>query len=243
MFIVIQAQTPLLNTITEKGMNKTSLSVLICLMMIILSACSASQPTAVNPSLSSSSSASGSAASTPQYEEVSGNHTRWIGDKLVAGNYKHLLIDSVVMDPAPKGLTSGQQALLDELFTTFNKILLNGLSAKVSVVNAPGDGVARLQPTFTNISSTMQGMKAYEVVPLAALLGGIKAATGTRDKEVELWLEAELVDSQTNEILARIIRKGSADQADRKQAEVEDVREMLQQWAKESATAAAELFN
>lgn len=77
---------------------------------------------------------------------------------------------------------------------------------------------------------------------MAALLGGIKAATGTRGKEVELWLEAEVVDSETKESFARIVRKGSADKVERHETSVKVVRGTLQQWAKDGATSAAMLF-
>ena len=223
-------------------------SILLFLTFSGLSACTANQQAATKTPYSEISSATNSSVTgndtpLPQYEKVSGDHTRWIGDKLKAGNYKHLIIDPVAMSPKPENLTADQQKRLDDLFTAFNEILLAELSSKVSIVNTPGVNVARLQPIFTSVSSSMQGMKVYEVVPLAALLGGIKAATGTRGKEVELWLEAELVDSETKESLARIVRKGTADQAERHEASVEDVRGVLQQWAKDGAASAAKLFD
>lgn len=229
-------------------MNKVrpiiQLPILFCVSLAIIGGCANKQQNPTVPVYSSSSNASSNSTTpNPQYEQVSDDHTRWIGDKLKNGDYQHLIIDAVVMTPMPENITADQQTRLHELFTAFNQILLAELSSKISVVNTPGVGVARIQPTFTTVSSSMQGMKIYEIVPLAALLGGIKAVTGTRDKEVELWLEALVVDSQTDELLARIVRRGSSDQADREQATVEDVREMLQEWAKDSATSAAKLFN
>ncbi len=227
-------------------MNKKCLSkraFFLGLTLAILSACASQQQTVATPAYSSKATASTVGTTKREVEKVSADHSRWIGDKLKTGNYKHLIIDPVVMAPLPVGLSPEQQTRLDELLTAFNQILLAELSAKVSVVSAPGPDVARLQPTFTHVSSAMQGMKVYEVIPLAALLGGIKAATGTRDKEIELWLEAKVSDSISNELLATMARKGSSDQADRKQATLEDVREMLRDWATNSATSAAELFN
>ena len=222
---------------------RTQLVILLCVAFAVLSACATKQQAVSKPVYTSNSSASNSTTPNPQYEQVSGDHSRWVGEKLKAGNYKRLIIDAVVLSPMPEGLSSDQKTRLNELFTAFDQILLAGLSSKTSVVEMPGVGIARIQPMFTSVTSSTQGMKAYEILPIAALLGGIKAATGTRGKEVELWLEVKVVDSQTNELLARIVRKGTADQADRKQATVEDVREMLQQWAKDGAASAAKLFN
>ena len=228
-------------------MNKTRftirLSILLGLTLSILSGCANEQQTAAKPVYPSNAPAASNATNNPQLEKISGDHSRWIGDKLKSGNYKHLIIEAVVINPLPEDLTSDQQKRLDSLLTAFDQILLAKLSTKVSIVNEPGIGIARLQPTFTSVSSSMRGMKAYEVIPLAALIGGIKAATGTRGKEVDLWLESTVVDSQTDELLTRMVRKGSADQADRNQATVEDVRELLQEWAKEGAASAAKLFN
>ena len=228
-------------------MNKislaTRLSIPLFLAFAMLGACATKQPAVSKPTYSTSSAASSNTTPNPQYEEVSDNHSRWISEKLKSGSYKHVIIDAVALSPMPEGLSSDQKTRLNELFTAFDQILLAELSSKTSVVEMPGVGIARIQPMFTSVTSSTQGMKAYEILPIAALLGGIKAATGTRAKEVELWLEAKVVDSQTNELLARIVRKGTAEQADRKQATVVDVREMLQEWAKDAAASAAKLFN
>jgi hypothetical protein len=50
-------------------------------------------------------------------------------------------------------------------------------------------------------------MKWYEVVPIAAVVGGVSAATGHRDQDTELFIEAELVDARTNQTVARVVRK------------------------------------
>ena len=153
------------------------------------------------------------------------------------------MIDAVVMKPMPQNLTADQQARLQDLFTVFDQVLAAEISQKIPVVSTPGANVARLKPTITGPPSAMQGMKAYEVVPIAAILGGIKAATGTRAKKVEVSLEAKLVDSLANEIVAAVKSKGLAEQADRVQASVEDVREILTEWAKHGAKNVAGLFN
>ncbi|MNC65844.1 hypothetical protein D3C75_1161750 [compost metagenome] len=50
-------------------------------------------------------------------------------------------------------------------------------------------------------------MKWYEIIPVAAVVGGVSAATGHRDQDTELYVEAVLLDPATNEPVARVVRK------------------------------------
>ena len=65
-------------------------------------------------------------------------------------------------------------------------------------------------------------MTGWEVIPIAAIVGGVQAATGTRSRIVQVVFEAEALDSTTNESLAAMVRKGTAEQDDRKKLTQED---------------------
>ncbi|MNO63765.1 hypothetical protein D3C76_544780 [compost metagenome] len=52
-----------------------------------------------------------------------------------------------------------------------------------------------------------EGMKWYEVVPIAAVVGATQAATGHRDQDTNLFIEAELIDAKTNQTVAKVVRK------------------------------------
>ncbi|MBV1928064.1 MAG: DUF3313 domain-containing protein [Gammaproteobacteria bacterium] len=182
-------------------------------LAIAITGCAAEQKRPASTAYKTAQVASSSASNSTQMEQVSKDHTRWVSDALKSGKYKHMMIDPVVMKPMPSNLTTDQQALLNRLFIAFDQILLTEMSQRVSVVTTPGADVARLRPTITGATSSAQGMKAYEVIPIAAIFGGIKAATGTRAKEIEVSLDVKLVDSQSNEIVASMKRKGTADQA------------------------------
>jgi len=50
-------------------------------------------------------------------------------------------------------------------------------------------------------------MKWYEVVPVAAAIGATQAATGHRDQDTELYIEAEMIDASNGQTVAKVARK------------------------------------
>jgi hypothetical protein len=57
------------------------------------------------------------------------------------------------------------------------------------------------------VSASNEGMKWYEVVPVAAVIGATEAATGHRDQNTELYIEADLIDSGSGMPVAKAVRK------------------------------------
>ncbi|MNC75984.1 hypothetical protein D3C75_1276170 [compost metagenome] len=50
-------------------------------------------------------------------------------------------------------------------------------------------------------------MKWYEVMPIAAVVGATQAATGYRDQDTNLFIEAEFIDAKTHQTIAKVVRK------------------------------------
>jgi hypothetical protein len=57
------------------------------------------------------------------------------------------------------------------------------------------------------VSASTEGMKWYEVVPVAAVIGTVSAVTGIRDQNTELFLEADMVDAATGLPVMKVVRK------------------------------------
>jgi hypothetical protein len=64
-----------------------------------------------------------------------------------------------------------------------------------------------LRAAITGVSASNEGMKWYEVVPIAAVVGATQAATGHRDQDTNLFIEAEFIDAKTNQTVAKAVRK------------------------------------
>ncbi|MNJ69965.1 hypothetical protein D3C77_663750 [compost metagenome] len=64
-----------------------------------------------------------------------------------------------------------------------------------------------MRAAITGVNAENEGMKWYEVVPIAAVVGATQAATGHRDQETTLFIEAEFVDAKSNQTVAKVVRK------------------------------------
>jgi hypothetical protein len=77
-----------------------------------------------------------------------------------------------------------------------------------SAASAPaGSKTLILRAAITGVNAANQGMKWYEVIPVAAVVGGVSAATGHRDQDTELFIEAEFIDASNNQTVAKVVRK------------------------------------
>ena len=76
----------------------------------------------------------------------------------------------------------------------------------LTLVDEAGEGVVRVESAVTGVAVETQGMKPYEVVPIAAVMGGVKAATGKRKQDVRVFIEVRITDSVNGELLGMIVR-------------------------------------
>jgi hypothetical protein len=135
------------------------------------------------------------------------NVKRWIGPKLSFANYKKVLVEEVIFYPEP---TPGKQVSAKTL-AEVKAYLTEKLTAKIGTVlklaDEPGPDVMRLNVAITGVEVKTEGMKAYEVLPVAAVFGGLSAMVGSRDKEVLVFLEFRVADSETDEIIGAAVRR------------------------------------
>ncbi len=82
-------------------------------------------------------------------------------------------------------------------------------------------------------------MKAYEVVPVAAIFGGIKAMSGKRNRDVNVFLEARLVDSQSGELVGAVMRSVAGEDLKGKKVQLtlKDMQDSLDQVSDDAAGA------
>ena len=155
--------------------------------------------------------------------------SRWIGPKLSFANYQKVLVDDVVLYPKPE---PGPQVSLETLdaiqkYTTHN--LRERVGKVLNVAYEAGPGVVRLQMAITGVEVKTEGMKAYEILPVAALFGGVKAATGTRDMDVVAFIEAKITDSVSGEVIGAALRRLEGEELEGKkdQLKLQDLQKNL----------------
>ena len=132
---------------------------------------------------------------------------RWIGPKLSFANYKTVLIEPVILYPEPEPGPQVSKETLEAVVAYLTEKLSEKIGAVLNLASEPGPDVLSLQAAITGVSIETEGMKAYEVVPVAAIFGGLKAMTGTRDREVIAFIEVKLSDSVTGEVVGAAVRR------------------------------------
>lgn len=60
------------------------------------------------------------------------------------------------------------------------------------------------------MDSSKEGLQFYEVILVAMIVAGTRAATGHRTMDTNLYFEAEVIDASTNKPVIKVVRKGKA---------------------------------
>ena len=169
---------------------------------------------------------------------------RWIGPKLSFANYKKILIEPVGFYPEPEISEQVSEETLDAIVTYLTQKLDEKIGSVLNLTSEPGPEVLRLQVALTGVEIKTEGMKAYEVVPVAAIFGGLKAMTGNRAQDVTVFFEAKLSDSVTGEIVGAALRRfeGEKLKGTRDKLDLEDLKKSLDEAGDDTEAAFGEVL-
>lgn len=169
---------------------------------------------------------------------------RWIEPKLNKDNYKSVLIDDVVLYPAPQADEQVSEDTLKRISAYSTNLLKEKIGAVVPLADAPGPEVLQVQVAITGVEIHTEGVKPYEILPVAAVFGVAKAATGKRAQDVLVQTEIKLVDSTTGELVGAVMRQIEGDKLKGKkdQLHVEDMHENLDSSSTDAAIFMEETF-
>ncbi|MGE8147088.1 DUF3313 domain-containing protein [Pseudomonas frederiksbergensis] len=137
---------------------------------------------------------------------------RWVSPSWNPNAYDTVAFMKLELYPVPKPNDRVDQRTLEELQTYMTNSAKGVLGQKYRVVpsakKAPaGSKTLVVRAAITGVTASNEGMQWYEVVPVAAVVGGVSAASGHRSQDTTLFLEAELVDASNNQIMAKVVRK------------------------------------
>ncbi|MDB6145880.1 MAG: hypothetical protein JWP80_4924 [Pseudomonas sp.] len=137
---------------------------------------------------------------------------RWIAPGFQAGNYTTVVFKQLDLYPAPSPTDRVNMKTLEQLQSYMTSNAKSVLSQRYRVVSSMQQAPAG-QPTLimhaaiTGVSAANEGMHWYEVVPVAAVVGAATAATGHRDQNTILYLEADFIDAATGMPQVKVVRK------------------------------------
>ncbi|AJR09284.1 DUF3313 domain-containing protein [Photobacterium gaetbulicola] len=171
--------------------------VLMCCLVAV--GCSSRLPTEEERAVSQ-------AASRRQLVEVSyvadANGLQWVSPDLELSDYQQVMVEPVKLHPRTQAVHQISPAVLTRVSQRLQHRLEQELAAGVPVVDKTGPKTAILRVEITRASTDMEDLKITEILPYGALIGGTKALLGTRDRNVRLLVESQLVDSLSDDILA-----------------------------------------
>jgi ribosomal protein L7/L12 len=141
-----------------------------------------------------------------------GTAMRWVSPSWNANAYDTVAFNKLELYPAPQPNERVNQQTLDDLQNYMTTKAKGVLGQKYRIVSSPaaapaGSKTLILRAAITGVNASNEGMKWYEVVPVAAVVGAAQAASGHRDQDTNLFIEAELIDANTNQTVVKVVRK------------------------------------
>ncbi|MBF7729077.1 DUF3313 domain-containing protein [Pseudomonas sp. N040] len=150
---------------------------------------------------------------------------RWVAEGFQPSAYNTVVFKGLQQYPAPKPNERVNTQTLQELQAYTDSNVKSTLAQKYKVVSslqaAPaGSRTLVLNAAMTGVSASNEGMKWYNVIPVSAVISGVQVATGTRDQDTELYIEADIIDAASGKPVAKVVRKVFGKQLDNDSQEI-----------------------
>ncbi|HGY2299322.1 TPA: DUF3313 domain-containing protein [Pseudomonas putida] len=160
---------------------------------------------------------------------------RWIDPKVNINQYSQVFIEPSQFYPKPQPTPVISAQTLGEITRYFNEALRREIGGVMPLANGPGPGVIVVRPAITAVSTSNEGLKPYEVIPIALIAAGVNTAAGGRDQDVDVAVEAAFLDGANQKVLAQVVRKGAGQELenDTQKLTLNDVKPVLDGWAKD----------
>ena len=139
---------------------------------------------------------------------------RWVDPDFKVQNYRNLVVQSIQFYPSPKPSEQVNTQALEELYRYTNSQVKSALGKKFNLIdlkngaNISGSQTLILRAAITGVSTSTESLKPYEIIPIALVTAAAMTAAGERDKNSELYLEAEFIDASTGKPVLQVVRKG-----------------------------------
>lgn len=134
---------------------------------------------------------------------------RWVDPEFDVANYEKIIFQPVRFYPEPQPTDRLSQQTLQDLLAYTNKRLSSAMFSRLKPVGfGAGPRTLEFRGAITGVNASTEGLKPYEIIPVALVFAGAMTAAGERDQNTELYLEGEIIDSSTGKTVLRVVRKG-----------------------------------
>ncbi|WP_420850828.1 DUF3313 domain-containing protein [Pseudomonas lalucatii] len=161
---------------------------------------------------------------------------RWVAADFEPQRYAAVLVEKPQFYPRPQPSQQVSQQTLDEIASYLQLALQRELAGRLRIVTQAGPDTLVLRSAISAIHLSPEGLKVYEVVPIALVAAAASTAAGTRDLDSEIFVELEARDGRDSRVVAQVVRKGHGLplENDHTQLRLEDIRPALDAWAQDA---------
>lgn len=158
---------------------------------------------------------------------------RWVAADFDPSRYRSVMVEKPQFYPKPQPSAQVSEATLQQIADYLQQALQRELQGRMVVVDQPDQDTLVLRSAINAVDVSPEGLKAYEVIPIALLAAAATTASGARDMDSEIYVELEALDARTSKAVARVVRKGHglALENSSTQLTLNDLKPALDTWA------------
>ena len=159
----------------------------------------------------------------------------WVSPALKRGRYKQVYLAPSQFFPAVEPSAQIPQSTLFHVTGYYDLVLRSELGKHMYLAAKPGPDTLTVRPAITRITTSTQGLRLYEWLPITLVAAGVSTAAGIRDQDSEIATQLSLKDGSTGDVVAAIVSEGTGIPLDNdKQVMTADnVKEVLDGWARD----------
>lgn len=161
---------------------------------------------------------------------------RWVAPDFQLANYSSVLVEKPLFYPAPTPSAQVSQQTLNDIASYLQQAIRLELAPRMRIVEQADRDTLVLRSAITAVNLSPEGLKVYEVIPIALVAAAASTAAGTRDLNTEIYVELEAIDGSNSKPMARVVRKGHGLQLENNstQLRLDDITPALDTWAKDA---------
>jgi hypothetical protein len=156
---------------------------------------------------------------------------RWIAPDVSVAQYEAIVLDKTVFFPAPQPTDQLSMITLNRISEYLDQALRRELGGVIRLASEPGPKTLRLRPAITAAAAMNEGLKAYQLIPVAFIL-----TRGQTTKKAALAVEYEFIDTESGNVVAVGMRLGEG--AELKSMKdtltLEQMKPAIDAWAKDA---------
>jgi Protein of unknown function (DUF3313) len=168
---------------------------------------------------------------------------RYANPIFTPANYHAVMIEKVEFYPRPVPTEQLSQETIDQIGSYLTNALHQKIGEKVQVVDRPGPGVAKLKVAITGVAGEKEGLKPYQIIPVAFVMTMASRGVSGTPEEAKLVVEAKATDSSSGATLMKVVRVGTGEGLEKNTGgerviSLESVKPLIDRWAEAVAKTA-----